>query len=298
MKCPRCNTDLVAEARFCGVCGYSLSVLEDHTFQANPSSLAPRNNEATLMAASWPSAQPVQSQGGTPAMGQAPSAAQAGGYQPTQAVSWQQPSSQAEQTQIARPAGMVAGTMASAGTLANPVKRRRRGRILSRFLLVLVLLAAILAAAWIFAVRPYLHNMVQTQLDQALNGAEGQMILFQSALPAGSQVVHVNESVINNYLSLHSVSPLQNLHATITPDGLRLDFSAYGLTSDIIVVPVARGGALEVTNVQVQGILWLVMSDNELTTALNTNFQSFGSQMSRTIRSITLHEHEMDVQIQ
>ncbi|HLG77606.1 MAG TPA: hypothetical protein VKX46_14405, partial [Ktedonobacteraceae bacterium] len=80
--------------------------------------------------------------------------------------------------------------------------------------------------------------------------------------------------------------------------GLRLDFSAYGLSSDIIVVPVARGGALEVTNVQVQGILWLVMSDDELTTALNTNFQSFGSQMSRTIRTVTLHEHEMDIQIQ
>jgi hypothetical protein len=293
MKCPRCNADLVAEARFCGTCGYSLSVLEDHTFQADPSSLSPRNNEATLIA----TPQPIQSAGGTPGGGQAPASAQAGGYQATQAVSWQQPSPQM-QTQIARPTGMVAGTMASAGTLAYPVKRRRGGRILRRILLVLVLLAALLAAAWVFAVRPYLHNMVQTQLDQALNGAEGQIILFQSALPGGSQVVHVSEGAINTYLSVHSVSPLQNLHATITPDGLRLDFSAYGLSSDIIVVPVARGGALEVTNVQVQGILWLVMSDDELTTALNTNFQSFGQQMNRTIRSITLHEHEMDVQIQ
>lgn len=304
MKCPRCNTDLVAEARFCGVCGYSLSALEDKTSLANPSLPSPGNNEVTLMATSWPSAQPIQSaQGGVPAMNQVPAPARTEVYQPTQAVSWQQRSSQADQspanqTQMASPARMAPGTMARAGTLAYPVKRRRGGRIFARFLLVLILLAAILAAAWIFAVRPYLHNMVQTQLDQALNGAEGQMILFQAALPAGSQIVHVNENVINNYLSLHTISPLQNLHATITPDGLRLDFSAYGFTSDIIVVPVASGGALEVTNVQVEGVLWLIMSSDELTTALNTNFQTFGHLMNRTIHSITLHEHEMDVQIQ
>jgi hypothetical protein len=170
--------------------------------------------------------------------------------------------------------------------------------VLSRILLTLLLLLAILAAAWFFAVRPYVHGIVQTQLDQALNGAEGQMILFQAALPAGRQVVHVDEGIINNYLSLHDLSPLQNIHATITPSGLRLDFGAYGFTSDIIVVPVASRGALEVTNVQVQGVLWLVMSDDELTTALNTNFQSFGSQMNRAIRSVTLHNHEMDIQIQ
>lgn len=256
------------------------------------------------MSPAWPGAQPVQSApGGTPAMNPVPSAAQTEIYQPAQAVSWQQPSPQtnqqaANQTQIARPVRMAPGAMASAGTLAYPVKRRRGGRIFARFLLVLMLLTAILAAAWIFAVRPYLHDMVQKQVDQALNGAEGQMILFQAALPSGNQVVHVNENAMNNYLSLHNISPLQNLRATITPDGLRLDFSAYGLTSDIIVVPVASGGALEVTNVQVQGVLWLVMSSDELTTALNTNFQSFGHLMSRTIRSITLHEHEMDVQIQ
>src|SRR5581483_3602926 len=193
MKCPRCKTELMADAHFCGICGYSLSVLEDNTFQANPPVLSPDNNGATLMA-SWPGAQPAQSPlGETPAVSRVPSAAQTEIYQPTQAVSWQQPQASrvpAQQTQIARPARMMPGTMASAGALAYPVKHRRAGRIFARFLLVLILLAAILAAAWFFAVRPYLHTMVQTQLDQALNGAEGQMILFQAALPPGNQVVH------------------------------------------------------------------------------------------------------------
>jgi hypothetical protein len=285
MKCPHCHKDLVGDARFCGVCGYALSILEDDISPASPSSLAQGDNEATLMAA-WSDARP--------AAPQVRAAAQT--YQPAQAAPWQTP--RGEQTQIARPTGMASGTMNSAGTLTPPLRRRRTGRVLSRILLTLLLLLAILAAAWFFAVRPYVHGIVQTQLDQALNGAEGQMILFQAALPAGRQVVHVDEGIINNYLSLHDLSPLQNIHATITPSGLRLDFGAYGFTSDIIVVPVASRGALEVTNVQVQGVLWLVMSDDELTTALNTNFQSFGSQMNRAIRSVTLHNHEMDIQIQ
>lgn len=239
------------------------------------------------MAASWPDAQPLARQ--------APLYAPA--YQPTQAVPWQQQSSPVEQTQPARQAG-AAALMQSAGTRIPPTRRRRGRRVLGRLLLVLVLLVAVLAAAWFLAVRPPLHTMVQKQLDSALNGAEGQMILFQAALPAGRQVVHVDEGVINNYLALHDFSPLQHVHATITPAGLRLDFGAYGFTSDIVVVPIARAGAFEVTNVQVDGVLWLVMSNEELTTALNTNFQSFGRQMNRAIRLITLHNHEMDIQIQ
>lgn len=237
------------------------------------------------MAASWPDVQSLARQG-QPA------------YQPTQAVPWQQHSPRAEQTQLARRADMAAGVMQSTGTRMPPTRRRRGGRVLARLFLVLVLLVAVLATAWFVAVRPSLHSIVQKQLDQALNGAEGQMILFQAALPAGRQVVHVGEGVINSYLALHDLSPLQHVHATITPSGLRLDFGAYGFTSDIIVVPIARAGALEVTNVQVEGVLWLVMANDELTTALNTNFQSFGRQLSRAIRSVTLHDHEMDIQIQ
>jgi hypothetical protein len=282
MKCPRCQRDLVGDARFCGTCGYALSVPEDEMSAARPSSLAQGDNEATLMSA-WPDTQPVAPQARTAA-------------QTYQAAPWQTP--REEHTQLARSTGMATGTMKSAGRLTRPVGRRRRGRVSLRILLTLLLLLAILAAVWFVAVRPSLHSIVQTQLDQALNGAEGQMILFQAALPAGNQVVHIDESIINNYLNVHDLNPLQNLHATITTSGLRLDFGAYGFTSDIIVVPIASQGALEVTNVQVQGVLWLVMSDDELTTALNTNFQSFGRQMNRAIRSITLHNHEMDIRIQ
>ncbi len=258
------------------------------------------------MVDSWPGAQPMRSPQGSPAFPQPPVyVAPIASQTPEPAPPWLQQPQQIDgsaltPSPVAYRPGMAQGTMSSAGVIAAPARRkRRRGRrILFRLFLSLVLLLAVLAGAWFIGVRPYLHNMVQTQLNQALDSAESEIVLFQAVLPPGGQIVHVDENSINNYLDGRDVSPLQNLHATITPDGLRLDFSAYNFNCAIIVVPVAIGGGLQVQDVQVQGVLWLVMSSDELTTALNSNFQSFGHQLARKIQTITLHEHEMDVQMQ
>lgn len=298
MRCPRCNANLVDDARFCGVCGAPLALPQDNATQTMPTALVPGDNEATLMAEFWPGAQPP---GPQPPVSLASTMRQTPAPGPVQVTpSWSQQPQPVAYTQppLAYRPGMAPGTMSSAGVLSAPVRRKRGGRVLFRVLLTLILLLGVLAGAWFFGVRPYLHNIVQTQLDQALNSAESQMILFQVALPSGGQVVHVDENSMNNYLSGRAVSPLQNLHATIAPDGLSLDFSAYNFTCAIIVVPIAVGGGLQVTHVRVQGVLGLVMSSEELTTALNSNFQSFGTQLTRKIQAVTLHEHEMDVQIQ
>lgn len=202
----------------------------------------------------------------------------------------------AAQPQSNYPPGMLPGTMSSTATIKPPAMRKRR-RTGSRVLLVFVLLLAVLAGAWFFGVRPYLHNLALNQLDQALNEAEGQMLLFQLALPPGKRVVHVDESSINVYLGAHNADPLQGLHANLTTAGMNLSFTAYGLGCAVSAVPIASNGQLQVKDVQVQGLLGLILSNDELTTALNSNFQNFGSQMNRKVDSITLHEHEMDIVI-
>lgn len=335
MNCPRCNTPLVADARFCGICGYAVPTLAENADHANASPAFSENDGATLMSSSWPGAQQAEAQPqpfsprspqySAPTVRQMSPAPQPGTFQQSQGGSWPQQGSQAdwrspEQLQAGswpqqQPAnwqqpmqpqggswpqqdpyaqGMMPGTLNSTGGMPEK-KRRRGGRILARMLLVLVLLVAILAGAWFFGVRPYLHNMAQTQLNQALDGAESQILLFQDALPSGSQSVAVDENTINTYLSSHSGGQLQNLRATITPQSFNLDFSAYGFHSTINAVPIASRGLLQVTNVQVQGMLGLVMSNDELTSALNSNFQNFGQQMHRTIGQVTLKEHEMDI---
>src|ERR1700730_18265042 len=106
----------------------------------------------------------------------------------SQPGAWQQQ----PQAQTAYPQGMMPGTLNSSGVTFAPARKRKSGgRVLRRMLVSLVLLLAIVAGAWFLGVRPYVHNMVQTQLNQALDGAEGQILLFQTALPQGSQIVNV-----------------------------------------------------------------------------------------------------------
>jgi len=175
-------------------------------------------------------------------------------------------------------------------------KRRRAGRIWARLLLVLVLLVAVLVGAWFLGVRPYLHNLDQTQLDQALNPPESQMLLAMLALPPGKEIIRGSENSMNLYLSAHDTDTVQNLHMTITPAGLSLSFTVYGQNNTISALPIVTNGQLQVTNVQVQGILGLIMTNDELTSSLNNNLQNFSAEMTHKITKLTLLEHEIDVQ--
>jgi hypothetical protein len=286
MNCPRCNSPLDNGARFCGVCGYSFAV------QGETISSAPV--DATVITP-LPPTQPIGRYQGE----------QPGGFQQSQPGWSQQPDfyqqsqpdrSAANPPSMTYPPGVAPGTMSSTGNFSVKRKRRRSGCWLS-ILLTLVLLLAVLAGVWLVIARPAIHTMAQAQLDQALNEAEGQIVLFQTVLPQGTQIIHVGESDLNSYLSGQDTDNLQHLHMTILPTGLQLTFTAYGFQCTILAVPIASNGALQVTNVQVQGILWLVMSNAELTTDLNGHFQDIGQQMHRSIKAITLNQHELDITI-
>jgi hypothetical protein len=168
----------------------------------------------------------------------------------------------------------------------------------------LVVLIAILAGAWFLGVRPYLHNLAQEQLTEALSGPENQILLSMLAvppgvpLPAALKVIHGSETSMNSYLSDHSSDQVQNLHMTITPAGMSLSFTVYGQNCVVSAQPfVDSNQQLQVKNVQVQGALALIMSNDELTSALNSNLQNFSTQMTHKITEITLLDHEIDVQL-
>jgi hypothetical protein len=182
---------------------------------------------------------------------------------------------------------------------SRPSKRRRRtfGGCLTRLLVVFVLLLAVLAGGWFLLARPYLHNIAQTQLDQTLSAAASEILLFQAALPAGKVTIPATETQLNTYLNGHDTDVVQNLHMTITASGLQLDFSVYGYSSTITAVPVVSGGALQMSNVQIAGVLGLIMSSDELSTDLNSQLQSLGQKMKRTVDSVQLKAQEMDISL-
>lgn len=296
MRCPRCNAQLTDNASFCGICGNALAVPQNNGPEVRPSLSVPGNNEATIVAAPWSDMQAAP--GAQP--GPAPQRPQAGswsqGPRPPQA-GWTPEPVVAQPRSGGAPGLQPASMNKSAVQLPQPTRKRRRaGRIWARLLLILVLLVAVLVGAWFLGVRPYLHNLAQTQLDQALNPPESQMLLAMLALPPGKEIIRGSENSMNLYLSAHDADPVQNLHMTITPAGLSLSFTVYGQNSTISALPIVNNGQLQVTNVQVQGILGLIMSNDELTSSLNNNLQNFSAEMTHKITKLTLLEHEIDVQ--
>ena len=294
MQCPHCNTPLVDDARFCGMCGNSVSIQSATGQEAQPASVQPLPNDLTL--ADQRQMPPLIQQPGT--------------FQPTQNASWQQPPAQAtwppvqqpqnapwsqQPMQTGRPPMQQQPGTFLPGKPGVPGKRRRKWpmRVLVVFLVILVLLAG----GWFLGVRPYLNNLAKTQLTRTLGEAQSEIALLQSALPAGPSIIPVTETNFNDYLSTHASSQLQDLHMSITPDNLRLDFKVNGFGCTIIAVPVAINGALQVTNVQTQGVLGLVISGDELTSILNTFLQNSGQQMHRRIDAVSLHNQVMSIQI-
>ena len=202
------------------------------------------------------------------------------------------------QPQSAMVPGMQPGNLHSAATaLPAPTRKRRSaGRVWARVLLILVLLLAILSAAWFLGVRPYVHNLAQTELDQALSAPESQLQLAMLALPSGPQEIRASENAMNTYLSSHNNDQIQNLHMTILPTGMSLSFTAYGQDCSITALPIVTNGLIQVTNVQVQGVLALIMSSDELTSELNDNLQTFSNGMTHKIAKLTLLDQEIQVQ--
>jgi hypothetical protein len=321
MNCARCNTPLVADSRFCAVCG---TPMPSPPASSPASHLLSANSDATLIEP-WSEMQQAQGQTRqapvrvqqTSPVGWQPG--QAGNLPQSQRGPWpQQPETfQTPQQQISPgqagtlPQGVPwqqppaqpwtlpqSGTNYPAAGKPGAVRQpKRRRRIWLRLLLILVILLAVLTGGWFLGLRPYLHGLAQSQLDQALADSQSQIAVLQLALPPGPQTVHASEDEINVYLALHETDQLKNLHMTITTTNLQLDFQAYGFNCTILAVPIVRGGSLQLTDVQVQGVLWLIMSNGELTTDLNNQLQDPNHLMHRSISKITLREHAMDIQV-
>ncbi len=194
--------------------------------------------------------------------------------------------------------------LSRAEVVSPPMPRRKRaGRFWIRALLTFILLLAVLVGAWFLAIRPYLHNLAETQLDQALSTPENQILLTMSLVPSGlplpasARTISTTEASMNSRLSQYDNDQVQNLQMTITPAGMNMSFTVYGQSNSIFALPILSNGQLQVTNVQVQGLMNLVMTSDELASALNANLQNFSSQMTHKVEKITLLEHEIDIQL-
>jgi hypothetical protein len=262
MNCIRCNAPLPPDASFCRNCGTPVSI-------------------------NIPAAQLTQFQ--------APEPKQLPNYQPTVPVA---PGAM-QSTDFA---GQRLQTFPSKQDMPAPPVRRRRGRGLIITLITLVALIIVLAGVWVLALRPYLHSLAQNQLDSTLTNAVNQINLPPlPQLPLGAPPpppIRVTEDTINKvYLPLlhDPSSPVQNMHVQITSTEMRFDFTVYGFASDITGEPALVNGKLIATNVNVGGIVGLIMSSDEITALLNNHLADMQARLSRPITSVLLMNQEIDI---
>ena len=285
MNCPRCNTPLPPEARFCGTCGLAVATEASKAAPANASQAdQPDVGDSPVVPLTppWQVQQPTQP---------AP-------LQPQQ-VSW------VPQTRAAPPyqpkAAVSPGTLESTGAkLSSPELPTRRRRRLGRALLILAIVLLVLVAGWFVGLRPYLHGLAQSQIDGVLSNAINQINPVEvAAIPAGPATINVSETIINNIIVLNTApsDPVQQMHMTITPAELRLDFQAYGFACDLTGLPQVSNGQLVITNVAVEGIIGLIMSPGEVTATLNTYLHKAGVKLHRNVTGVTLKDHEIDIQL-
>ena len=187
-----------------------------------------------------------------------------------------------------------------------PARRRRRWPL--RLLITLIVLVVLLTGGWFFVGRPILHSIAQNQLDQMLS-SQVNAIPPLPVPPAITSLPPITETGLNNLITLnHAPSdPVQNAVAHIAPavvasdgsytGGLELDFQLFGFACSIKGIPIASNGVVVMTQVQVNGILSLIMSSDELTTLLNAHLQDAVARLQRQVTNVTLKKQELDIQL-
>ncbi len=194
------------------------------------------------------------------------------------------------------------GTLRSEGTQrsAPPLPIRRRKTSLTRVLVSYTLMALVLVAGWFVGLRPYLHELVQKQIDGVLSSAVDQIdrVPILSIFP-GPLSIPLAEMTINNLIVLYSApsDAVQHMKMQITPGGLQVDFQVYGYACDITLVPAVSSGQLIVGHVTVEGIVSLIMSSDEITSIVNAHLRAARAKLRRNVVGVILKNHEMDLML-
>jgi len=176
---------------------------------------------------------------------------------------------------------------------------RRRGGCILGCLATLVLLLLLVGASWVFVARPYLHDIAQKQLDQAMANAVDLVPSLPAQLPPPGPFI-VTDTELNTLIArnLVSSSPVQNAQAHIRSGAIRLTFETYGQPSAMNVTPVLENdGRIVAKNVTLEGIMALVMSPEEMTAMMDRHLAAAQSRINHPIKKFQVQDATINIQL-
>jgi hypothetical protein len=136
-------------------------------------------------------------------------------------------------------------------------------------LALLLVLLACASGAWAVAVRPALHQQVdsaiRSQLDSLVVGFNAQHFVPTVSVPLTAQ--QATDSVAQD---VTSSTPLRNVQIHFTGGQAVIDYSVYGTDGAVATTLVTSNGRLLASQTRVDGLVSLIESADELQAALNS----------------------------
>ncbi len=298
MNCVRCGVQLEANARFCRNCGLPVATSQpQHVLVSPPEDQTPDNTipiSSLVQQLNTPSASaqyPYQQQVPLPQQ-DANTISTAYSSGPT----FQQSTPQAQAPLRLYLPHDTAKEVHS--TVADAPRRRNRLGCALGCLGTLFVLILLLGATWIFALRPYLHDVAVTQMDTMMTNVVNQIPEVGLPIPPGT-TLPISEDTVNAVLSNNAGSPdpAQSTNIQISANQILLDFKLYGQDCTITGIPQMQNGKLVATNVVVSGIIGLVLSPKDITTLLNSHFEDAQTRINHQVTQVQLKDHEIDVTV-
>jgi hypothetical protein len=128
-------------------------------------------------------------------------------------------------------------------------------------MLVVILLLGLLAREQL--VKPYVADQVRSELDSSIQSAVQESVAEQPELPVNEPIV-VTEAEINERVANYDLGPVDDLSVGLTPEGVEVELSAYGLSGRYNAGVQVENGRLTLVDGSLSGPLSLVLPTGEV----------------------------------
>jgi len=303
MNCVQCSVPLEANARFCRNCGLPVA-----TSQAQRVLVSPPEEQVTENTLSISSlVEELKAHSSSPqAFYQRQPYYQQAQASPKEASTLPEvhasvPTFYQASFPVQSPLDFYQPREANRGTrsaVVNAPRRRNRAGCVLGCLGMLLVLILVLGAAWVFALRPYIHDVAVTQMDNAMTNVVNQLPAVGLPIPPGT-TLPLSEGTVNTVLAnnVADSDPVQGTNMQITSNQILLAFKLYGQDSTITSIPQMQNGKLVATNVATSGVIGLVLSPKDITALLNKHFEDAQTRINHRITNVRLLDHEIDVTV-